>query len=91
MVFQIHADCCAERDREIALFQNDLPAVVPTADILRRMRVLADRFRLAVDPWMPVRELAVGDRKRWKSSSSFSPAPACSFSTSPLGTGATGE
>jgi len=48
----------------IALFQNDLPAVVPTADILRRMRVLADRFRLAVDPWMPVRELAVGDRQK---------------------------
>ena len=48
----------------VALFQNDLPAVIPTADILRRMRVLADRFRLAVDPWMPVCELPVGDRQK---------------------------
>jgi ABC-type uncharacterized transport system ATPase subunit len=48
----------------VALFQTDLPAVIPTADILRRMRVLADRFRLAVDPRMPVRELAVGDRQK---------------------------
>ena len=48
----------------VALFQNDLPALIPTASILRRMRVLADRFRLAVDPWVPVRELAVGDRQK---------------------------
>jgi general nucleoside transport system ATP-binding protein len=48
----------------VALFQNDLPALIPTADILRRMRALADRFGLAVDPWAPVRELAVGDRQK---------------------------
>ncbi len=48
----------------VALFQNDLPAVIPRADILRRMRVLADRFRLTVNPWMPVRELAIGDRQK---------------------------
>jgi simple sugar transport system ATP-binding protein len=48
----------------VALFQTDLPAVIPTADILRRMRILADRFRLGVNPLTPVRELAVGDRQK---------------------------
>ncbi len=48
----------------VALFLNDLPAVVPTAEILRRIRSHADRFRLAVDPWAPVRQLAVGDRQK---------------------------
>jgi general nucleoside transport system ATP-binding protein len=48
----------------VALFLNDLPAVIPTADILRRIKLYADRFRLAVDPWAPVRQLAVGDRQK---------------------------
>jgi len=48
----------------VALFQKDLPAVVPRAEILERMRHYADRFRLAVDPWMPARQLAVGDQQK---------------------------
>jgi simple sugar transport system ATP-binding protein len=48
----------------VALFQKNLPAVVPRAEILERMRHYADRFRLAVDPWMPVHRLAVGDQQK---------------------------
>jgi general nucleoside transport system ATP-binding protein len=48
----------------VALFQKNLPAVVPRAEILERMRHYADRFRLAVDPWMPARQLAVGDQQK---------------------------
>ena len=48
----------------VALFQKDLPAVVPRAEILGRMRHYADRFRLAVDPWMPARQLAIGDQQK---------------------------
>ena len=48
----------------VALFQKDLPAVLPRAEILQRMRHYADRFRLAVDPWMPARQLAVGDQQK---------------------------
>jgi simple sugar transport system ATP-binding protein len=48
----------------VALFQKDLPALVPRAEILDRMRHYAGRFRLAVDPWMPARALAVGDQQK---------------------------
>lgn len=48
----------------VALFLSDLPAAIPTADILRRIKFYADRFHLAVDPWAPVRQLAVGDRQQ---------------------------
>jgi ABC-type uncharacterized transport system ATPase subunit len=48
----------------VVLFQRDLPAVVRRAEILRRMAFYADRFRLAVDPWRPVRDLAVGDQQK---------------------------
>jgi ABC-type uncharacterized transport system ATPase subunit len=48
----------------VALFQKDLPTVVPRAAILDRMRHYAERFRLAVDPWMPARSLAVGDQQK---------------------------
>jgi ABC-type uncharacterized transport system ATPase subunit len=48
----------------VALFQKDLPTVVPRAEILDRMRHYAERFRLAVDPWMPARALAVGDQQK---------------------------
>jgi ABC-type uncharacterized transport system ATPase subunit len=48
----------------VALFQKNLPAVVPRAEILARMRHYAERFRLAVDPWMPARQLAVGDQQK---------------------------
>jgi simple sugar transport system ATP-binding protein len=48
----------------VALFQPNLPAVVPRAELLKRMRRYADRFRLAVDPWAPVRQLAVGDQQK---------------------------
>src|ERR1700744_4713312 len=39
----------------VARFQKDLPTVVPRSEILDRMRQYAERFRLAVDPWMPAR------------------------------------
>jgi general nucleoside transport system ATP-binding protein len=48
----------------VALFQKNLPAVVPRTEILDRMRHYADRFRLAVDPRMPARQLAVGDQQK---------------------------
>jgi general nucleoside transport system ATP-binding protein len=48
----------------VALFQKDLPAVVPRDEILERMRRHAERFRLAVDPWMPAGQLAVGDQQK---------------------------
>ena len=47
----------------VALFQKNLPAVVPRAEILERMRHYAERFRLVVDPFMPARQLAVGDTR----------------------------
>jgi len=48
----------------VALFQRDLPAVLPRGEILERMRHYATRFRLSVDPWMPARQLAVGDQQK---------------------------
>jgi ABC-type uncharacterized transport system ATPase subunit len=48
----------------VALFQTNLPAVVPRAEILERMRRYADRFGLAVDPWTPARQLAVGNQQK---------------------------
>src|SRR5580658_3306449 len=48
----------------VALFQKDLPAIVPRGDILARIRACADRFRLAVDPAMPAGRLAVGDQQK---------------------------
>jgi general nucleoside transport system ATP-binding protein len=48
----------------VALFQKNLPAVVPRAGILERMRHYAERFRLAVDPLVPARQLAVGDQQK---------------------------
>jgi general nucleoside transport system ATP-binding protein len=48
----------------VALFQTSLPAVVPRAAILERMRRYAERFHLAVDPWMPAGQLAVGDQQK---------------------------
>jgi ABC-type uncharacterized transport system ATPase subunit len=48
----------------VALFLNDLPAVIPVAEVLRRLGGRADRLRLSVDPWTPVRQLAVGDQQK---------------------------
>ena len=48
----------------VALFQKDLPAVVPRNAILDGMRHYAERFHLTVDPWLPVRQLAVGDQQK---------------------------
>jgi len=48
----------------VALFQNALPAVVPRAAILERLRFYAERFRLAVDPFLPVGRLAIGDQQK---------------------------
>jgi simple sugar transport system ATP-binding protein len=47
----------------IALFQKDLPAVVPRGDILARIRGCAERFRLSVDPRTLARDLAVGEQQ----------------------------
>jgi simple sugar transport system ATP-binding protein len=48
----------------VALFQKDLPAVVPRHAILERMRLYTRRFRLAADPRMLARDLAVGDQQK---------------------------
>ncbi len=48
----------------IALFLRHLPLVPRRTEILARMRRYADRFRLKVDPWLPVRQLAVGDQQK---------------------------
>jgi general nucleoside transport system ATP-binding protein len=48
----------------VALFQRNLPAIVPRGEILERMRHYAERFRLDVDPWMPARQLSVGDQQK---------------------------
>jgi ABC-type uncharacterized transport system ATPase subunit len=48
----------------VALFQKDLPAIVPRADISARIHACADRFRLAVDPAMLAGQLAVGDQQK---------------------------
>jgi simple sugar transport system ATP-binding protein len=47
----------------VALFQKDLPAVVPRGDILARIRACAERFRLSVDPRTLARDLAVGEQQ----------------------------
>jgi ABC-type uncharacterized transport system ATPase subunit len=48
----------------VALFLNDLPVVIPIADVLRRVRGHADRLRLSVDPRTPIRQLSVGDQQK---------------------------
>jgi len=48
----------------VALFQRNLPAIVPRGEILERMRHYAERFRLDVDPSMPARQLSVGDQQK---------------------------
>src|SRR5580693_1701992 len=48
----------------VALYCRDLPAVVPRAAILERIRLYAGRFHLAVDPWLPAGQLAVGDQQK---------------------------
>jgi general nucleoside transport system ATP-binding protein len=48
----------------VALFLNDLPVVIPVADVLRRLSGRADRLRLSLSPWTPVRQLSVGDQQK---------------------------
>jgi general nucleoside transport system ATP-binding protein len=48
----------------VALFQNALPAILPRAAILQRLRLYAHRLRLTVDPFLPVGRLAVGDQQK---------------------------
>jgi general nucleoside transport system ATP-binding protein len=48
----------------VALFQNDLPAVMRRGDLLARMRSYSERFQIAADPWQPVRQLAVGEQQK---------------------------
>jgi general nucleoside transport system ATP-binding protein len=48
----------------VALFLTDLPAVLRPARLMQRIARYADRFDLALRPWTPVRELAIGERQR---------------------------
>jgi simple sugar transport system ATP-binding protein len=48
----------------VALFQTRMPAVVPRAAILERLRSYAHRLRLAVDPFVPVGRLPIGDQQK---------------------------
>ena len=48
----------------VALFLRDLAAVPRRGEIAARIRRLAARFRLDVDPAMPVRRLSVGDQQK---------------------------
>jgi general nucleoside transport system ATP-binding protein len=48
----------------VALFQTRLPAVVPRAAILAKIRDYAARFHLAIDPRTPAGRLAVGDQQK---------------------------
>jgi simple sugar transport system ATP-binding protein len=48
----------------IALFLTDLPPVVSRRDVARRIRILAGRFGLSVDPLAPVRQISVGDQQK---------------------------
>jgi general nucleoside transport system ATP-binding protein len=48
----------------VALFQKELSIIIPRAQLLQRMRLYADRFHLSVDPWLPVRQLSVGDQQK---------------------------
>jgi simple sugar transport system ATP-binding protein len=48
----------------VALFQKDLPVVVPRARIRDLIHGYAERFRLSIDPMTPVRQLAVGDQQK---------------------------
>lgn len=48
----------------VALFLRDLAAVPHRAKILARMRHYAERFHLSFDPFLPVRQLTVGDQQK---------------------------
>jgi simple sugar transport system ATP-binding protein len=48
----------------VALFLDDLPWLIGPADLRARMRHLADRLGLTVDPRLPVGRLAVSDRQK---------------------------
>jgi len=48
----------------VALFQNALPAILPRAALLERLRAYAGRLHLAVDPFLPVGRLAIGDQQK---------------------------
>jgi general nucleoside transport system ATP-binding protein len=48
----------------IALFLTDLPPVVSREAVEKRIREIAERFGLGVDPSAPVRQLSVGDRQK---------------------------
>lgn len=65
MVFQNFTLIPALSVREnIALFLTDLPPVVHKGDISRRIRRLAGRFGLSVEPSALVRQLSVGDQQK---------------------------
>ena len=48
----------------VALFQPNLPAWCRSPSYVSACAAMPDRFRLAVDPWAPVRQLAVGDQQK---------------------------
>jgi general nucleoside transport system ATP-binding protein len=65
MVFQMFTLIPAMSVYEnVALFLRNLPAVPRRAEILAQMRHYADRFHLSFDPWLPVRQLAVGEQQK---------------------------
>jgi general nucleoside transport system ATP-binding protein len=48
----------------VALFLTDLPAVLRPAKLMQRIAQSCDRFHLALRPWTPVRDLAIGEQQR---------------------------
>jgi len=48
----------------VALFQNELPLVVPRKAILERLQSFARKLRLTVSPFLPVGRLSVGDQQK---------------------------
>jgi ABC-type uncharacterized transport system ATPase subunit len=48
----------------IALFLTDLPSIVHREAVAKRIREIAQRFGLAVDPAAQVRQLSVGDQQK---------------------------
>ena len=48
----------------IALFLTDLPLVVRRRELELRIRTIAERFGLRIDPSTPVRQLSVGDQQK---------------------------
>jgi ABC-type uncharacterized transport system ATPase subunit len=48
----------------IALFLPDLPFILDSALIIKRIEELSERYSLRVNPWAPVWQLSVGERQK---------------------------